>query len=163
MRLLLVRHELVEAAVRFQHVGDRDGAVGLEAVLQERDEHARRRDHGIVQRVREILLAVLSVHADAEAARLGVAERGAGADLEILLLARGPRLDVERLHLQVGEVAGAIIALGAVMGVTWRVMKKKTQKVLKIDENSKKEMEEDVQIIEDNDASYPVGWTDFLI
>ena len=49
-------------------------------------------------------------------------------------------------------VAGVIIALGAVIGVTWRVMKKKTQKVLKIDENSKKEMEEDVQIIEDNAA-----------
>ena len=88
MRLLLVRHELVEAAVRLQHVGDRDRAVGLEAVLQERDEHTRRRDHGVVQRVREILLAVLAVHADAQAARLGVAERGAGTDLELLLLAR---------------------------------------------------------------------------
>ena len=48
--------------------------------------------------------------------------------------------------------AGAVIALGAVIGVTWRVMKKKTQKALNIDENSKKEMEEDVQIIEDNAA-----------
>ena len=47
-------------------------------------------------------------------------------------------------------VAGAIIALGAVIGVTWRIMKKKTQKVLKIDENSKKEVEEDVQIIEED-------------
>ena len=42
--------------------------------------------------------------------------------------------------------------MGAVIGVTWRIMKKKTQKVLKIDENSKKEMEEDIQIIEDNAA-----------
>ena len=48
--------------------------------------------------------------------------------------------------------AGAIIALGAVIGVTWRIMKKKTQKVLKIDENQKKEVEEDIQIIEDNPA-----------
>ena len=39
--------------------------------------------------------------------------------------------------------------MGAVIGVTRRIMKKSTQKVLKIDENSQKEME-DVQIIEDN-------------
>ena len=46
-------------------------------------------------------------------------------------------------------VAGAIIALGAVIGITWRVMRKKAQKVLKIDENSKKEVEEDVQVVEE--------------
>ena len=50
-------------------------------------------------------------------------------------------------------VAGAIIALGAVIGVSWRIMKKKTQKVLKIDENQKKEVEEDVQIVEDSATS----------
>ena len=105
--LFAVRHELVEAAVGLQYIRDRDRAVGLESVLQERDQHARRCDHGVVQRVRKILLAVLAVHADAEAARLGVAERGARADLELLLLARGPGFDVERLDLQVGEVAGA--------------------------------------------------------
>ena len=59
-------------------------------------------------------------------------------------------VDPSVMTYTIQAVAGAIIALGAVIGVTWRVMKKKTQKVLKIDENSKKEMEEDVQIIEDN-------------
>ena len=59
-------------------------------------------------------------------------------------------VDPSVMTYTIQAVAGAIIALGAVIGVTWRVMKKKTQKVLKIDENSKKKMEEDVQIIEDN-------------
>ena len=61
-------------------------------------------------------------------------------------------VDPSVMTYTIQAVAGAIIALGAVIGVTWRVMKKKTQKVLKIDENSKKEVEEDVQIIEDNAA-----------
>lgn len=61
-------------------------------------------------------------------------------------------VDPSVMTYTIQAVAGAIIALGAVIGVTWRVMKKKTQKVLKIDENSKKEMEEDVLIIEDNAA-----------
>jgi len=58
-------------------------------------------------------------------------------------------VDPSVMTYTIQAIAGAVIALGAVIGVTWRVMKKKTQKVLKIDENSKKEMEEDVQIIDD--------------
>ena len=61
-------------------------------------------------------------------------------------------VDPSVMTYTIQAVAGAIIALGAVIGVTWRIMKKKTQKVLKIDENQKKEVEEDVQIIEDNPA-----------
>ena len=61
-------------------------------------------------------------------------------------------VDPSVMTYTIQAVAGAIIALGAVIGVTWRIMKKKTQKVLKIDENAKKEMEEDVQIIEDASA-----------
>ena len=61
-------------------------------------------------------------------------------------------VDPSVMTYTIQAVAGAVIALGAVIGVTWRVMKKKTQKALNIDENSKKEMEEDVQIIEDNAA-----------
>lgn len=61
-------------------------------------------------------------------------------------------VDPSVMTYTIQAVAGAIIALGAVIGVTWRIMRKKAQKVLKIDENSKKEMEEDVQIIDDNAA-----------
>ena len=61
-------------------------------------------------------------------------------------------VDPSVMTYTIQAVAGAIIALGAVIGVTWRIMKKKTQKVLKIDENQKKEVEEDVQIIGENVA-----------
>lgn len=43
-------------------------------------------------------------------------------------------------------IAGTVIALGVVIGVVWRRVKKGTAKVLKIDENSNKEVEEDVQL-----------------
>lgn len=59
-------------------------------------------------------------------------------------------VDPSVMTYTIQAVAGAIIALGAVIGVTWRIMKKKAQKVLKIDENGKKEVEEDVQIIDDS-------------
>lgn len=59
-------------------------------------------------------------------------------------------VDPSVMTYTIQAVAGAVIALGAVIGVSWRIMKKKTQKVLKIDENSNKEVEEDVQIIDDN-------------
>lgn len=59
-------------------------------------------------------------------------------------------VDPSVMTYTIQAIAGAIIALGAVIGVTWRVMKKKAQKVLKIDENTKKEVEEEVQFIDDN-------------
>ncbi len=61
-------------------------------------------------------------------------------------------VDPSVMTYTIQAIAGAVIALGAVIGVSWRIMRKKAQKVLKIDENSKKEMEEDVQIIDDNAA-----------
>lgn len=60
-------------------------------------------------------------------------------------------VDPSVMTYTIQAVAGAIIALGAVIGVSWRIMKKKTQKVLKIDENSKKEVEEDVQFVDENE------------
>ena len=65
-------------------------------------------------------------------------------------------VDPSVMTYTIQAIAGAIIALGAVIGVTWRVMKKKTQKVLKIDEKQKKEVEEDVQIIDDNAAEQDI-------
>ncbi len=41
-------------------------------------------------------------------------------------------------------IAGAAIAIGAVVGVIVRNAKKKAQKILKIDENAKKEVEGEV-------------------
>ncbi len=47
-------------------------------------------------------------------------------------------------------IAGAVIAVGAVIGIVWRNAKKKAKKVLNIDENAKKEVEEDVVEIDPN-------------
>ena len=44
--------------------------------------------------------------------------------------------------IQVG--AGVLVAIGAVIGVRWRRAKRKVQEKLGIDENAKKEVEDDV-------------------
>ena len=41
-------------------------------------------------------------------------------------------------------IAGVVIVAGVTFGVIWRKMKRKAQKVLHIDENAKKEVEDDV-------------------
>ena len=41
-------------------------------------------------------------------------------------------------------IAGVAVAVGAVAGVLWRRAKKKVQNKLGIDENAKKEVEEDI-------------------
>lgn len=47
-------------------------------------------------------------------------------------------------------IAGVVVAVGAVIGIYWRRAKRKVQNKLGIDENAKKEMEDDsIQIIND--------------
>lgn len=46
-------------------------------------------------------------------------------------------------------VAGAVVAIGAVVGIYWRRAKKKVADKLGIDENAGKEVEEDIVIKED--------------
>ena len=109
---LLFGHQLVLAAhVGTQDLGDQDGAVGLQVVLQEGNQHAGRRHAGVVQSVAQLHLAVLILVADAQATGLSIAQVGAGADLEIFLLPGRPSLDVAALDLQVGQVAGAALQL----------------------------------------------------
>lgn len=45
-------------------------------------------------------------------------------------------------------IVGIVVAGGAVISVIWRKAKKKVSKTLNIDENSKKEVEEEIQEIE---------------
>lgn len=47
-------------------------------------------------------------------------------------------------------VAGVVVAVGAVVGVVWRRMKRKVQDKLGIDENAKKEVEDDVVEFQDD-------------
>ena len=52
----------------------------------------------------------------------------------------------------VQAVAGIVIALGVVIGVVWRKIKRGASKVLDIDENKNKELEEDVKLNDDGKA-----------
>lgn len=61
-------------------------------------------------------------------------------------------LDPSVMTYAIQVVAGIAVALAAVVGVWWRKAKRKVQDKLGIDENAKKEVEEDVvEVITDQD------------
>ena len=76
-------------------------------ILKECDEHTGRCDAGIIQCMSKVTFSILTLHADSKSPCLCVSEVGAGTYLKILLLSRGPCLDVQGFHLQVCQVAGA--------------------------------------------------------
>ena len=53
-------------------------------------------------------------------------------------------LDPSVMTYTIQAVAGVLVAVGAVVGIYWRKAKKKVQDKLGINENAKKEVEEDV-------------------
>ncbi len=53
-------------------------------------------------------------------------------------------LDPSVMTYTIQVIAGVVVAVGAVVGILWRRAKKKVQNKLGIDENAKKEVEEDV-------------------
>lgn len=60
-------------------------------------------------------------------------------------------LDPSVMTYAIQAIAGVVIAVGAVVGIYWRKAKKKINNTLGIDENAKKEVEEDiVEVTEDN-------------
>lgn len=59
-------------------------------------------------------------------------------------------LDPSVMTYTIQVVAGVVVAAGAVIGVYWRKAKKKVQEKMGIDENAKKEVEDDVVEIQDN-------------
>lgn len=77
---------LFAAHIRSEDLGNIHAAVCVEVIFKQGDEHSRRSDNGVVERVGIILAAVFAVDSYLESARLSVAEIGAGADLEIFLL-----------------------------------------------------------------------------
>ena len=85
MLLFSAAYFLLAAHIRSEGFGNIDAAVGIEVVFEERYEHSRRGNNGVVERMGKVL-AVLAVDAYFQPARLCVAEVRAGADLEILLL-----------------------------------------------------------------------------
>ena len=72
-------------------------------ILQQRDQHSRRRNYGIVQRMNKVC-TVLALCADLQAACLRITEIRAGADLEIFLLTRRPCFDIAGLDLEVCQI-----------------------------------------------------------
>lgn len=56
----------------------------------------------------------------------------------------GGYLDPSVMTYTIQVAAGVVVAVGAVVGIYWRKAKKKVQNKLGIDENAKKEVEEDV-------------------
>jgi len=61
-------------------------------------------------------------------------------------------LDPSVMTYAVQAVAGVIVAVGAVIGVYWRKAKRKVQDKMGIDENAKKEVEEDVVEFKDGEG-----------
>lgn len=58
-------------------------------------------------------------------------------------------LDPSVTTFAIQVIAGAAVAIGAVVGIFWRKAKRKVQDKLGMDENSKKEKEEDVVEFDD--------------
>lgn len=53
-------------------------------------------------------------------------------------------IDPSVMTYTIQAVAGVLISIGAVIGIVWRRTRSKAKKILNIDENSKKEIEDDV-------------------
>lgn len=60
-------------------------------------------------------------------------------------------IDPSVMTYTIQVVAGIVVAVGAVVGVYWRKAKKKVQDKLGIDENAKKEVEEEFSVVNDEE------------
>ena len=112
--LLLGDQLFLAAHIGTKHFGDGHGTVFVQVLLQKRNDETRQRDAGTVERVDELRLAVRILEAAVEAACLVVGEAGAGGNLEPLLLARSPKLEVVALgggkaHIARAELKNAVM------------------------------------------------------
>ncbi len=57
-------------------------------------------------------------------------------------------------------IAGAVIAIGAVVAVLWRRAKKKVEKTLGLEEKTKKEVEDDIRLTDTTDSAESTEKTD---
>ncbi len=62
----------------------------------------------------------------------------------MLLVSMKGYLDPSVMTYAIQAIAGVVIAVGAVIGVYWRKARKKINNSLGIDENARKEVEEDI-------------------
>ena len=74
--------------------------------------------------------------------------------MEFLFLGAQPTalyIDPAATSILISSIGGVVIAVGAVAVIWWRKAKKKVTKVLHIDENAGKEVEEDIVIKNDDE------------
>lgn len=76
--------------------------------------------------------------------------------LTMILLSQinvGLYLDPSVMTYAIQVVAGVVVAVGATAGIMWRKAKRKMQDKLGIDENAKKEVEENIIVTDLEDRS----------
>ena len=71
----------------------------------------------------------------------------------MLFISQPAYIDPSVMTYAVQAIAGVVIAVGAVVVVLWRRAKKKVADKLGLEEKSKKEVEDDIQIIEESNDS----------
>ena len=74
--------------------------------------------------------------------------------MDLMMLTRvdvGAYLDPSVMTYAIQVVAGVVVAVGAVAGIYWRKAKRKLQDKLGIDEDAKKQVEDDVIELKDED------------
>ncbi len=69
-------------------------------------------------------------------------------------------IDPSVMTYTIQAIAGVIITIGAVVGIVWRRAKQKAKQVLNIDDNAKKEVEDDVVEINPEDVSIEAAVTE---
>lgn len=60
-------------------------------------------------------------------------------------------IDPSVMTYTIQAIAGVVIAVGAVVGIVWRRARKKAKQILNVNENTKKEVEEEIQEISPNE------------
>ena len=80
-------------------------------VLQKCNQHTRRCDNGIVERMRQVGFSVLTLDANSQATGLSIRKVGTGADFKIFFQSWGPGLNVAGFDLQICQIAGTAFQL----------------------------------------------------
>ena len=80
-----------------------------------------------------------------------IAEIGIGSVMVVCMMltfavSANAYIDPSVMTYLIQAVAGIVIAVGAVVGIYWRKARKKINDKLGIDENAKKEVEDDIEI-----------------
>lgn len=79
-------------------------------------------------------------------AKFGIGSMFAVCMMVALAMPVNAYIDPSVLTYVIQAVAGIVIAVGAAVGIYWRKAKKKVNEKLGIDENAKKEVEDDLEI-----------------